>query len=89
MHLEMDLGKGERSGVLRPVGDGVRNRARGRGDALKIHAHEGGPPVSTEYLLDGFLLDRLIGFILDHLMQIQRCKKMQWIKISGLMRINK
>jgi hypothetical protein len=27
----MDLGKGERSDVLRPVGDGVRNWARGRG----------------------------------------------------------
>jgi hypothetical protein len=36
--LELDLGKGERSDVQRPVGDGVRNRARGRGDALTIRA---------------------------------------------------
>jgi hypothetical protein len=56
----------------------------------RIRVREGGPPVSTEYLQDGgFLLDHLIGFILDHWIQIQRCKKMQRIKIPGLMGINK
>jgi hypothetical protein len=56
----------------------------------RIQAREGGPPISTEYLRDdGFVLDHLVGFVLDHSMQIQWCKNMQQIKIPGLMRINK
>jgi hypothetical protein len=35
--------QGREERVLRPVGDGVRNRARGGGDALMIWARKGGP----------------------------------------------
>jgi hypothetical protein len=55
-------GREERA-CRRPVGDGVRNRALGRGDALRIRAHEDAPTCQHQVFAGRRL--RLIGFVLN------------------------